>query len=80
MIVESKDVLTKERRGFFFQFFTISLRWFAAMPAKEKERETEGEKTKLFLLRATVGVRYLVQLVQGTDWQGVFHIGVRDLI
>ena len=58
----------------------ISLRWFAAMPAKEKERETEGEKTKLFLLRATVGVRYLVQLVQGTDRQGVFHICVRDLI
>ena len=45
----AKDVLTKERQGFLLSP-GISLKWFAAMPTKEKERERERQsckKTKL---------------------------------
>lgn len=62
----AKDVLTKERQGFLLSP-GISLKWFAAMPTKEKERERERVAKRQSCFASGQGVRYLVQLVQGTD-------------
>jgi len=61
----AKDVLTKERQGLLLSP-GISLKWFAAMPTKEKEREreTELQKDKVALLRAR-GFAILSNLCRG---------------